>query len=105
MVRYTYKQKGIIIMRLTTSKEETFANELKSFIEIASRSTKVFLTKLSDKEIVLGLLGNKRIAKVTVVDGKFTASIKGKETIKGSLSDSKLVDLEDSLISYMKWGW
>ena len=93
-------------MRLTTgSKEETFATELKEFIEIASRSTKVFLTKLSDKEIVLGLLGNKRIAKVTVVDGKFTASIKGKETIKGSLTDSKLLELEDSLISYMKWGW
>ena len=34
-------------MRLTTSKEETFANELKSFIEIASRNTHVFLTKLS----------------------------------------------------------
>ena len=93
-------------MRLTTgSKEETFANELKAFIEVASRSTKVFLTKLSDKEIVLGLLGNKRIAKVTVVDGKFTTSIKGKETIKGSLSDSKLVELENDLISYMKWGW
>ena len=93
-------------MRLATgSKEETFANELKAFIEVASRSTKVFLTKLSDKEIVLGLLGNKRIAKVTVVDGKFTTSIKGKETIKGSLSDSKLLELEDSLISYMKWGW
>ena len=89
----------------TGSKEETFANELKSFIEIASRSTKVFLTKLSDKEIVLGLLGNKRIAKVTVVDGKFTTSIKGKATIKGTLSDSKLLELEDSLISYMKWGW
>ena len=93
-------------MRLTTgSKEETFANELKEFIEIASRSTKVFLTKLSDKEIVLGLLGNKRIAKVTVVDGKFTASINGKATIKASLTDSKLLELEDSLISYMKWGW
>ena len=93
-------------MRLTTgSKEETFATELKEFIEISSRSTKVFLTKLSDKEIVLGLLGNKRIAKVTVVDGKFTTSIKGKEAIKGSLSDSKLLELEDSLISYMKWGW
>ena len=93
-------------MRLTTgSKEETFANELKEFIEIASRNTHVFLTKLSDNEIVLGLLGNKRIAKVTVVDGKFTTSIKGKETIKGSLTDSKLLDLEDSLISYMKWGW
>ena len=92
-------------MRLTISKEETFANELKSFIEIASRSTKVFLTKQSDNEIVLGLLGNKRTAKVTVVDGKFTTSIKGKATIKGSLSDSKLVDLENDLISYMKWGW
>ena len=88
-----------------TTKEETFANELKSFIEVASRSTKVFLTKLSDKEIVLGLLGNKRIAKVTVVDGKFTASINGKATIKASLTDSKLLELEDSLISYMKWGW
>ena len=93
-------------MRLTTgSKEETFANELKSFIEIASRSTKVFLTKLSDNEFTLGLLGNKRIAKVTVVDGKFATSIKGKETIKGSLTDSKLVDLENDLINYMKWGW
>ena len=92
-------------MRLTISKEETFANELKSFIEIASRSTKVFLTKQSDNEIVLGLLGNKRIAKVTVVDGKFTASINGKATIKASLTDSKLLELEDSLISYMKWGW
>ena len=92
-------------MRLTTSKEETFANELKSFIEIASRSTKVFLTKQSDNEIVLGLLGNKRIAKVTVVDGKFTTSIKGKATIKGTLSDSKLLELENDLISYMKWGW
>ena len=92
-------------MRLTTSKEETFANDLKSFIEIASRSTKVFLTKLSDNEFTLGLLGNKRIAKVTVVDGKFTTSIKGKEAIKGSLSDSKLVELENDLISYMKWGW
>ena len=89
----------------TGSKEETFANELKSFIEIASRNTHVFLTKLSDKEIVLGLLGNKRIAKVTVVDGKFTASINGKATIKASLTDSKLLELEDSLISYMKWGW
>ena len=88
-----------------TTKEEAFATEFKEFIEIASRSTKVFLTKLSDKEIVLGLLGNKRIAKVTVVDGKFTTSIKGKETIKGSLTDSKLVDLENDLISYMKWGW
>ena len=93
-------------MRLTTgSKEETFASELKSFIEIASRNTHVFLTKLSDKEIVLGLLGNKRIAKVTIVDGKFTTSINGKATIKGSLSDSKLIDLENDLISYMKWGW
>ena len=92
-------------MRLATSKEETFANELKSFIEIASRSTKVFLTKLSDKEIVLGLLGNKRMAKVTVVDGKFTTSINGKAYTKGTLSDSKLVELENDLISYMKWGW
>ena len=93
-------------MRLTTgSKEETFATELKEFIEIASRSTKVFLTKLSDNEFTLGLLGNKRIAKVTVVDGKFATSIKGKETIKGSLTDSKLVDLENDLINYMKWGW
>ena len=94
-------------MRLTTggSKEETFATELKSFIEISSRNTHVFLTKQSDNEIVLGLLGNKRTAKVTVVDGKFTTSIKGKETIKGSLSDSKLIDLENDLISYMKWGW
>ena len=93
-------------MRLTTgSKEETFATELKEFIEIASRSTKVFLTKLSDNEFTVGLLGNKRIAKVTVVDGKFATSIKGKNTIKGSLTDSKLVDLENDLISYMKWGW
>lgn len=92
-------------MRLTTSKEETFATELKAFIEVASRSTHVFLTKISDNEIVLGLLGNKRIAKVTVVDGKFATSIKGKEIIKGSLTDSKLLELEDSLISYMKWGW
>ena len=92
-------------MKTATSKEETFATELKEFIEIASRSTKVFLTKLSDNEFTLGLLGNKRIAKVTVVDGKFATSIKGKETIKGSLSDSKLVDLENDLISYMKWGW
>ena len=93
-------------MRLTTgSKEETFATEFKEFIEIASRNTHVFLTKQSDNEIVLGLLGNKRTAKVTVVDGKFTASIKGKDTIKGSLSDSKLVELENDLISYMKWGW
>ena len=88
-----------------TTKEETFANDLKEFIEIASRSTKVFLTKLSDKEIVLGLLGNKRIAKVTVVDGKFTTSINGSDYLKGSLSDSKLVELENDLISYMKWGW
>ena len=91
-------------MRLTTSKEETFATELKEFIEIASRSTKVFLTKLSDNEIVLGLLGNKRTAKVTVVDGKYTGIV-GKDTIKGSLTDSKLIDLENDLISYMKWGW
>ena len=89
----------------TGTKEETFANELKEFIEVASRSTKVFLTKLSDNEFTLGLLGNKRIAKVTVVDGKFTTSIKGKNTIKGSLTDSKLVDLENDLINYMKWGW
>ena len=87
------------------TKEEIFANELKSFIEIASRTTHIFLTKLSDNEFTVGLLGNKRIAKVTVVDGKFTTSIKGKETIKGSLSDSKLLELEDSLINYMKWGW
>ena len=92
-------------MRLTTSKEETFVNELKEFIEIASRNTHVFLTKLSDNEFTVGLLGNKRIAKVTVVDGKFTASINGKATIKASLTDSKLLELEDSLISYMKWGW
>ena len=92
-------------MRLAISKEETFANELKAFIEVASRNTSVFLTKLSDKEIVLGLLGNKRMAKVTVVDGKFTTSIKGKAYTKGTLSDSKLVDLENDLISYMKWGW
>ena len=92
-------------MRLTTgSKEETFATELKSFIEIASRNTHVFLTKQSDNEIVLGLLGNKRTAKVTVVDGKYTGIV-GKDTIKGSLTDSKLLELEDSLISYMKWGW
>ena len=92
-------------MRLTTgTKEETFATELKEFIEIASRSTKVFLTKQSDNEIVLGLLGNKRIAKVTVVDGKYTGIV-GKDTIKGSLTDSKLIDLENDLISYMKWGW
>ena len=88
-----------------TTKEETFANELKSFIEIASRNTHVFLTKLSDNEFTVGLLGNKRIAKVTVVDGKFTTSIKGKAYTKGSLSDSKLLVLEDSLISHMKWGW
>ena len=93
-------------MRLTTgSKEETFATELKEFIEIASRSTKVFLTKLSDNEFTLGLLGNKRIAKVTVVDGKYTGIV-GKEYLKGgSLTDSKLLELEDSLINYMKWGW
>ena len=92
-------------MRLTTSKEEAFATEFKEFIEIASRNTHVFLTKLSDNEFTIGLLGNKRIAKVTVVDGKFTTSIKGKNTIKVSLTDSKLLELEDSLISYMKWGW
>lgn len=94
-------------MRTATggSKEETFANELKSFIEIASRNTHVFLTKLSDNEFTVGLLGNKRIAKVTVVDGKFTGII-GDDYLKGgSLSDSKLVDLENDLISYMKWGW
>ena len=93
-------------MRLTTgSKEETFANELKSFIEIASRNTHVFLTKLSDNEFTVGLLGNKRIAKVTVVDGKYTGIV-GKEYLKGgSLTDSKLLELEDILISYMKWGW
>ena len=92
-------------MRLTTgTKEETFATELKSFIEIASRNTHVFLTKQSDNEIVLGLLGNKRTAKVTVVDGKYTGIV-GKDTIKGSLTDSKLIDLENDLISYMKWGW
>ena len=92
-------------MRLTTTKEETFANELKSFIEIASRNTHVFLTKLSDNEFTVGLLGNKRIAKVTVVDGKYTGMV-GKEYLKGgSLTDSKLIELEDSLISYMKWGW
>ena len=88
-----------------TTKEETFATELKSFIEIASRSTHVFLTKQSDNEIVLGLLGNKRTAKVTVVDGKYTGMV-GKEYLKGgSLTDSKLVELENDLISYMKWGW
>ena len=92
-------------MRLATSKEEAFATEFKEFIEIASRSTHVFLTKLSDNEFTVGLLGNKRIAKVTVVDGKYTASIKGKAYTKGSLSDSKLVELENDLISYMKWGW
>ena len=92
-------------MRLTTSKEETFVNELKEFIEIASRNTHVFLTKLSDNEFTVGLLGNKRIAKVTVVDGKFTASIKGKATIKANLTDSKLIELENDLINYMKWGW
>lgn len=92
-------------MRLATSKEETFANELKAFIEIASRNTHVFLTKLSDNEFTVGLLGNKRIAKVTVVDGKYTGMV-GKEYLKGgSLSDSKLVELENDLISYMKWGW
>ena len=92
-------------MRLATSKEETFANELKAFIEIASRSTHVFLTKLSDNEFTVGLLGNKRIAKVTVVDGKYTGIV-GKEYLKGgSLTDSKLIDLENDLISYMKWGW
>ena len=93
-------------MRLATgSKEETFANELKAFIEIASRNTHVFLTKQSDNEIVLGLLGNKRIAKVTVVDGKYTGMV-GKEYLKGgSLTDSKLIDLENDLIIYMKWGW
>ena len=89
----------------TGTKEETFANELKAFIEVASRNTSVFLTKLSDNEFTVGLLGNKRIAKVTVVDGKYSTSIKGKNTIKGSLTDSKLLELEDSLISYMKWGW
>ena len=88
-----------------TTKEETFVNELKSFIEIASRSTHVFLTKLSDNEFTVGLLGNKRIAKVTVVDGKYTGIV-GDDCLKGgSLSDSKLVDLENDLISYMKWGW
>ena len=104
MVRYTYKQKGIIIMRLTTSKEETFANELKSFIEIASRNTHVFLTKQSDNEIILGLLGNKRTAKVTVVDGKYTGIVGGDYLKGGSLSDSKLLELEDSLTNYMKYG-
>ena len=88
-----------------TTKEETFVNELKEFIEIASRNTHVFLTKLSDNEFTVGLLGNKRIAKVTVVDGKYTGMV-GKEYLKGgSLTDSKLLELEDSLISYMKWGW
>ena len=92
-------------MRLTTSKEEAFATEFKEFIEIASRNTHVFLTKQSDNEIVLGLLGNKRTAKVTVVDGKYTGMV-GKEYLKGgSLTDSKLIDLENDLISYMKWGW
>ena len=86
------------------TKEETFANDLRSFIEIASRNTHVFLTKLSDNEFTVGLLGNKRIAKVTVVDGKYTGIV-GKDTIKGSLTDSKLIDLENDLISYMKWGW
>ena len=89
----------------TGTKEEAFATEFKEFIEVASRNTHVFLTKLSDNEFTVGLLGNKRIAKVTVVDGKFATSIKGKNTIKGSLSDSKLLDLENDLISYMKWGW
>lgn len=88
-----------------TTKEEAFANELKSFIEVASRNTHVFLTKLSDNGFTVGLLGNKRTAKVTVVDGKFTTSINGKAYLKGSLSDSKLIDLENDLISYMKWGW
>ena len=92
-------------MRLAISKEEAFATELKEFIEIASRNTHVFLTKLSDNEFTVGLLGNKRTAKVTVVDGKFTTSIKGKNIIKASLTDSKLVELENDLISYMKWGW
>ena len=87
------------------TKEEAFATEFKEFIEVASRNTSVFLTKLSDNEFTLGLLGNKRIAKVTVVDGKFTTSIKGKNTIKVSLTDSKLIELENDLISYMKWGW
>ena len=87
------------------TKEETFATEFKEFIEIASRNTHVFLTKLSDNEFIVGLLGNKRIAKVTVVDGKFTTSINGKATIKANLTDSKLVELENDLISYMKWGW
>ena len=91
-------------MRLATSKEETFANELKAFIEVASRNTHVFLTKLSDNEFTVGLLGNKRIAKVTVVDGKYTGIV-GNDYLKGSLSDSKLVELENDLISYMKWGW
>lgn len=92
-------------MRLTTTKEETFANELKAFIEVASRNTHVFLTKLSDNEFTVGLLGNKRIAKVTVVDGKYTGIV-GKEYLKGSsLTDSKLIELENDLISYMKWGW
>ena len=86
------------------TKEEAFATEFKEFIEVASRNTSVFLTKLSDNEFTLGLLGNKRIAKVTVVDGKYTGIV-GKDTIKGSLTDSKLIDLENDLISYMKWGW
>ena len=86
------------------TKEEAFATEFKEFIEIASRNTHVFLTKLSDNEIVLGLLGNKRTAKVTVVDGKYTGIV-GNDYLKGSLSDSKLLELEDILISYMKWGW
>ena len=87
-----------------TTKEEAFATEFKEFIEVASRNTHVFLTKLSDNEIVLGLLGNKRTAKVTVVDGKYTGIV-GNDYLKGSLSDSKLLELEDILISYMKWGW
>ena len=92
-------------MRLATSKEEAFATEFKLFIEIASRSTHVFLTKLSDNEFTVGLLGNKRIAKVTVVDGKFTGIV-GNDYLKGgSLTDSKLIELENDLISYMKWGW
>ena len=87
------------------TKEEAFATEFKEFIEVASRNTSVFLTKLSDNEFTLGLLGNKRIAKVTVVDGKYTGIV-GKEYLKGgSLTDSKLIDLENDLISYMKWGW
>ena len=87
-----------------TTKEEAFATEFKEFIEVASRNTHVFLTKLSDNEFTVGLLGNKRIAKVTVVDGKYTGIV-GNDYLKGSLSDSKLLELEDILISYMKWGW